>query len=87
MTQVLSGAPIFPGLMRRDFEVIQYVRTGGRPKMEDYENGGPLSLSSEAGPIWPLLENCWAMNPSQRPNMDAVVSSLGALNPALHVPS
>ncbi|KAJ2912857.1 hypothetical protein MD484_g7549, partial [Candolleomyces efflorescens] len=86
MAQVLSGAPIFPRLVRRDFEVIRFVRAGGRPKMEDYKDG-PASLSSEAGRIWPLLEKCWAVNQDERPDMDAVVSSLDSLSQASHLPA
>lgn len=60
---------------RQDSIIIQAIMRRIRPvKPEDMQNLGSMGLSA-------LLEKCWALNPSDRPDIAEVASSLSVIYP------
>jgi len=61
--EILTGTIPFSHI-KRDASVIKFVVTGGRP-----ERGRSHHINNE---IWNVLENCWAVDPIQRPSMTSL---------------
>ncbi|TFK22855.1 TKL/TKL-ccin protein kinase, partial [Coprinopsis marcescibilis] len=68
--EILSGLLVF-SKVKIDAMIVGLVMGGQRPKLSDYTH-----LPSDAGHIWPLLEECWSSEPTDRPTIDAVAKRL-----------
>lgn len=69
---MLAAEVVFPK-QKQHINLIMHVARGGKPEKKDYER----LVQEEADVVWPVLELCWATEPSERASMDVILQRLG----------